>query len=217
MNAKGRCKFMTILFPTQHPLSSINSRRLVLLLFLSPILHSGVSLRASRCLSFLSRQFLARHAPYATEPAVVGCETGIRVSGSLALPEGRLRHVRAALPISAANYSPRIGTGSRRTVRIHRRANLVVSRTINVFAPFRHIAAEVVESPSVRFFLADLVSLLIGITGEPGITTQLVSLLKFARVVRSDAARIFPLGFGWQAIAAGRIVTVPIHRFFVVA
>src|SRR3954469_18755018 len=94
--------------------------------------------RAGRSLSLLFHplNLLRRCAPHTAKAAIICEETGIAIAGTFALADGRTAHVRARLPRTATHNAlhvlPRIG----RPHWISRRTLLVISRAINVLAPF---------------------------------------------------------------------------------
>src|ERR1051325_1471265 len=91
--------------------------------------------------SFLEfRQFVGADLPNATKPAKVRVEASVRIAGALTLPQRRATKVRARLPRTAAHHALRVFARIRRAARVGFRALLVISRTVNILAPFRDVS-----------------------------------------------------------------------------
>src|SRR5205085_932635 len=97
------------------------------------------------------------------------------------------------------------------------RAFPVIGWTINVFAPFGHVAIKIKNPKSVGFFLAPRVRLLLGILSEPCILSKLVRLPKVIRKLGPGVTGVFPFSLSRESITVGCEITVPISSFFIVA
>src|SRR5256884_314629 len=174
----------------------------------------GMGLWLPRVLQEL--KLLHRRSAHAPKTAVIGVKAGVGVAGSLTLAKRGAAHIAARLPGTAARNPFHVLAGAGWPMRIGRRTLLVVSRTVNVLAPFRHVSVQVEDAPAIRLFLADVMSLVKSIVGKPRVFPELVRSSEIVRAVPSGATGIFPFRFRRQAITVRGVVTIQVGGLLVV-
>src|SRR5262249_50020068 len=95
-------------------------------------------------------QFVGGDTPHTAEAAIVGRKTGIGIAGALPLAHGGAAHLRAGLPVSAAQHPFHILSRTGRPMWIGCRTCLIVLRVVDILAPHRDIAVHIAKSPAVR-------------------------------------------------------------------